>query len=298
MALFITTNKVIFRLRNLLITLSIFSSTWFSHLDALKIADTSVIWPAGAINIWLVLRYGLSVFFPCLLGYELYHFFFIDDYGFFAPLLSATKILSCWFAVSLYQSVSSKPRDTVLADARSLLSFLVFAAAIMSVSSSVTGNAVLSLFNTLHILDLWPEVLWWAISDFTAVILICPCLLLIGSDYPRLQISDYGLEIFVAFATLGLVMGVCWSSFSAFVPPLLVILPTCVWLSLKQNTRFITLILTVLILSFLAIDLSGSYDFSKQDVVLIPLYCAFLMIACLLLHISRRESQCRGVSGE
>ena len=47
--------------------------TWLSHAAEFDTHNVTVIWPAGALCLWMVIRFGAWAVIPCVLGQEIFH---------------------------------------------------------------------------------------------------------------------------------------------------------------------------------------------------------------------------------
>lgn len=272
-------------LRNLFVATLIFVGTSVSHLSEFEFLDVTVIWPVGAINVWLMYRYGIRALPACFVGYEAYHHLLhTSAYGLYLPILSLTNSLTSWFATSLYRSITPTQSSEVFKETKSLLSFVLITAAVMSVSSAVVGNSVLIMFGLVEVSQLTDTFFRWLLSDFTGVILCCPALMLLGSQGPKFNVNQVARYSLVVAVTL-LVVWFVASNFSVDqYPTILLVLPVCGWLALQADTRAVAIALTVLLLGCLLVTLAANESLMSQDLLLVPLYAAAIMIFALLLH--------------
>ena len=269
---------------SLLVVALTFSGTWLSHLNEFEVHNVTVVWPVGALTLWLMLRYGLAIAPASVLGYELYHVLYISPYSEHLVLISIINTLSCWLPAALYNAFANRRSRSFFTESSSILFFALLVAPLMSVSSAVLGNAVLLYFGSLDIDNLGLTLSRWVISDLTGIILFCPALLLLNNKVGRFRWVVFQQSFLVVFITL---IAVTWVSQNISLdqyPTLLLILPVCGWIALQDNTVSSVLSLTVLTIGCMMITLGSRGELSGQDILIVPLYGSAIMVVSLLLH--------------
>lgn len=284
-----------FWLRNLGVTATIFLGTWLSHISEFEMDGVPVVWVVGAFNLLFMIRYGLAVAPACILGYELYHWFFIDPYPPMLVPMSIANTLSCWLGASLFNSftVRQGSRTHILKEVQSLFVFVLLAALIMSISSAVLGNAVLIYSGALDIKDLGLNLMRWIISDFVGVILLGPALLLIGKRTLSTHWLDW-IKIFTAVAATLCAVNLLYKSIDIdYFSTLWLLIPVSMWLALRRRAKELSIAIAVLNLGWLSLTLKHFAHLDEAEILLIPLYSAFIMILTLVLHAASREAPYR-----
>ena len=252
--------------------------------------DVVAIWPAAGVMLWMALRFGIyaapAIFVAsCLYAFPVFGFvphFVVGALG---------NALAAVVAAALYRRCGggANPFENL----RSVGLFLAVGGGVLSLIATIVG-----VVSTAYFLDLpravLPQIGWrWLFSDFSGVVLVAPGL--IALDLRRRKPPRPGSAV-GAIAATGLVL-VALALVSSWVLPegvpqyatILLTMPLCMWLALRDQTVTTTALLSCLIVSTFVLVVQQVGDASEQSFLVIQLYGVVVMCTSLVLHALWQE---------
>lgn len=270
-----------------------FVAVWLSHALEFDSHNVTVVWPAGGISIWLVLRFGYRSWLPIFAGTEIYHFFFISPYEPLLVLVSLSNTFSAVVGALVYRHYikDSNPFGSV----NSVLAMVVAVSLSQALVSAVPGMMVVGY---LYV-DTWQA--WrssfakWLMSDVAGVIICLPFLLALQRNAISLMsLKVWAKPAFLTGATLVLVYAVSNSGSTDLLlqyPALLISMPLSIWLALKSETVPAVVSLVCLIVGSLYLSLLAALQLSDQMFIYSQAYASVIIGCSLILHAMNLECE-------
>ncbi len=251
--------------------------------------EITIIWPAGAVAIWLFIRYGRWGFIPVVIGQEAYHIFsmpYENIYTFFS-LCNGT---AAWLGAAAYYYLGG--RSDNISQLKPILSLVFGATTIQSFFSAITGCIALAIARSLNLLDLEIIFIRWFFSDLTGNVLFCPLLLAVSnvSSWVGLSFRERLVPIIIAGSVLiimwFLVNSPALESLGQY-PAMLLSLPACLWLSMRKSTAMVTISLVVILTGSLFVTTLVAREIDDGNFIALQIYAAVIMGSCMVLHSMR-----------
>ena len=263
--------------------------------------DVVAIWPAAGICAWVGIRYGWPVAIVVFVSHEGYSLLHQDGSGALAvdPLFVVANLgnaLAYVVATRLYSAVGGT--QTPSASVRTILAFLIVFAVSMSATSALVGCAAL-VFVAGVPLDAIGAIAWrWFFSDFSGVVLVTPALIALHAPNVvslREKWAAFARELPVPLAVSAAVMLVVSAATYSMpdglgqYPVVLLTMPLCIWLALKDTAKSSLLLLSMTTIGSLALVLIAVGDTSEASFLAVQLYGVVVMCTSLVLRATSAE---------
>ncbi len=252
--------------------------------------DVVAIWPAAGVMLWMALRFGAYSVPAIFLATCLYAF---PVFGFVPHFVVGAlgNALAAVVAAALYRRLGGG--ENPFENLSSVALFLAVGGGVLSLIATTVGVG-----STAYFLDLPREVLpqigWrWFFSDLSGVVLVAPGLIALDlrrSNPPRPG-SASGAIAATGFVLVALALVSSWvlPEGVAQYATILLTMPLCMWLALRDQTVTSMALLSSLIVTTFVLVLQRVGHASEQSFLVIQLYGVVVMCTSLVLHALWQE---------
>jgi len=269
------------------------ASVWLSHVIQYDEHNVTVIWPAGALAVLLVLRLGNSAILPVFLGTEAYHVFFLTPYE---PLLNLVSVANTFSAVAgVWVFKRYAGNNLQLTTVKNDLSILCFVGVVQALTSAIPGRMIVAYLYIDNARDFWLSFTRWVLSDIAGVIICLPALMMIRFKHVVAH-KLYEAVTPVVITLAGLLVlyfmsqTIIKTGMSQY-PVLLLSMPLSIWLALSCRSSIAIFCLTLLVIGTVAINLKSLPVVNDQIILYVQGYASIIMSCGILLNVSTREKR-------
>ncbi|MEM1262741.1 MAG: diguanylate cyclase [Pseudomonadota bacterium] len=239
------------------------------------------VWPAAGICAWVALRYGWYAFPVIFISHVVFSTVTQGDSLVFWITNGGNALGAC-VAASLYKRFGGPSNP--LSSVTGVLLMIGFLGIVLSVIAALIGTLALQQFFELNAVAT-REMLWrWFFSDFSGVVLVAPVMIALVQerkisfdDVPPIVVTALTL-VALYFASRMLPDGL------GEYPIVLMTMPLCVWLALRDTQTVSVVLLSLSIFGALLMTLASVGDVSGDSFLAVQLYGIVVMCTSLMLR--------------
>ena len=270
-----------------------FFAVWLSHALEFDSYNVTVVWPAGGISIWLILRFGYRTWLPIFLGTEIYHVFFIQPYEPLLALVSLSNTLSAVAGAWVYRRYIKK--DNPFNSVDGVVTMLVAVSLVQALISALPGMLVVGYLYA-NTWEAWRmSFTRWFLSDVAGVIIFLPLLLALQrASLMQFTFHNWGKPLSLTCGALLVIFTISSignTQLLAQSPALLLSMPLCIWLALNNRSLPAVMCLIGLVTGSLFLSLRFAPVLNDQIFIYAQCYASIIISCSLILHAMTLERQ-------
>ncbi|MEO1576778.1 MAG: MASE1 domain-containing protein, partial [Pseudomonadota bacterium] len=258
--------------------------------------DVVALWPAAGLAAWVGIRYGWKAFFVVLVSHQGYSMLYQEGPAGLYLAANLANATACVAGAWLYRRLGGT--TTPLLNVRTTLLFAIVLAGTISLVAAVGGTLALWSFLGLGAAQLGPIGWRWFFSDYSGILLVTPMLIALQAQPSQAageRLRRLARELPKPFAVSSLVMLAVFGT--TFVMPdslgqypiILLTMPLCIWLALKDTAISGVVLLTLTTVGSLALVLVSVGDSSANAFLAVQLYGVVVMATSLVLRATNAE---------
>ncbi|MEM8984575.1 MAG: diguanylate cyclase [Pseudomonadota bacterium] len=246
------------------------------------------VWPAAGIGAWVAFRYGWYAFPVIFVSHMVFSLTQQGD-SYIYWITNGGNALGACIAASLYRRFGgpSNPLSSVVG----VLFMIALLGFVLSTIAALIGTVALQQYLQLDSAAT-REMLWrWFFSDFSGVMLVTPVLVAALTER-RVSFDDVLPCVVTALVLVALYFAskLLPDGLGEY-PIVLLTMPLCIWLALRETSTVSILLLSVSIFSALLLTLASVGDISGSSFLAVQLYGIVVMCTSLMLHAITTEKR-------